>query len=248
MNPMKVDVGIIGGTGIGERLAALGGEAILIPTEAGPLRGRLLEVAGKSVLLVSRHSAGHKMPPHRVNYKAMALGLRTLGVGACFATAAVGGLEPDWPPGTMVVCSDFLDFTGRNLTLFDRQVVHTDYSQPFALAARRALLDAAAAHGRSVVDGGVYLTGNGPRYETPAEIEMYRKLGAQMVGMTASSEAILMREAGVPYAVLAVVTNMAAGMTDLELSHEEVVDEMQRSGEAAVELLKEAVRRFERDQ
>ena len=241
LGAMQVDAAIIGGTGMGDRLMRLGGKALHVPTAAGVMRGRLVHVEGRSVFLASRHSVGHKVPPHRVNYAALALGLRALGVGVCFSTAAVGSLRADWERGSFAVPSDFLDVTGRNLTLFERQVVHTDFSEPFATRARNAILDGARACGVVAHDGGVYVCGNGPRYETPFEIELYKRVGGDVVGMTAASEAVLMREAGVTYACLCVVTNLAAGMEAEALDHQDVVREMDRAGEQAVAVLRAAI-------
>jgi 5'-methylthioadenosine phosphorylase len=144
----------------------------------------------------------------------------------------------------MVVCSDFLDFTGRRQTLFDRQVTHTDFTSPFGPNSQQAIIGSAANLEESVHLGGIYLCGDGPRYETPTEIDLYRKIGADLVGMTAATEAILMREAGVDYGCLAVVTNLAAGISEFPLSHEEVVDEMNRAGERAVKILIGAAKRL----
>ena len=166
----------------------------------------------------------------------MARATRLLGARACLATAAVGSLRPEWGPGTLVAPKDFLDLTYRNVTLHERTVVHTDFSDPFP--ARGALLQ------DGVIDGGVYMGLNGPRYETPAEIETFRGLGADLVGMTATTEAIAFREVGVPYGLLSIVTNLAAGLSDMPLDHEEVVVEMRRSGERAVEILLEAATRL----
>lgn len=240
---MRVDAAIIGGTGIGDRLREFGGRPVGVSTADGRLRGTLTEIDGASVMLLKRHSAGHKVPPHRVDYRAMARGLAELGCPICFATAAVGCLRREWGPGTLVVCRDFLDVTGRNPTLFDRTVVHVDFSNPFGPRARAALLGSAEEAGIAAVDGGVYMTANGPRYETPAEIALYGRWGADLVGMTAGTEAILMREAGIEYGCLALVTNLAAGLSEKPLSHEEVVEEMERSGEKALAVLRGAVRR-----
>ena len=239
---VKPLVGVIGGTGIGSRLAARGGQALAVPTPAGIFRARLLDCDTHDVAVIQRHAAGHKVPPHRVNYKAFALGLKQLGAKACLASAAVGSLREDWDTGTFAVCSDFLDLTGRRLTLFDRVVVHRDFSAPFP--ARHALLAAAADIGEPVRDGGVYVCGDGPRYETPQEIRTLRNLGGDVVGMTASSEAILFREAFVPYACLAVVTNLACGLATGELDHLEVVDAMEARGEVAVAILMRAAERL----
>jgi 5'-methylthioadenosine phosphorylase len=234
---MRFDVAIIGGTGVGRRLIELGGKPVHIPAPTGTIRGRHLEHEGTSLLLLSRHSAGHKVPPHKVNYQGMATAVSGLGIKHCLASAAVGSLRRDWGPGTFVACSDFLDFTFRNTTMFDATVIHTDFTHPFSPAAREEFIQNGKQLGVEVQPTGVYLAGNGPRYETPEEIRLYEKLGAHVVGMTASSEAIVMREAKVNYACLAIVTNLAAGISDIELSHQEVEDEMNRSGEKAVKIL-----------
>ena len=233
---MRIDIALIGGTGIGERLAALEGAPLHVPTPDGLVRGRLVEHRGVSILALSRHSSGHKVPPHRVGYVAMARACKQLGVKACLATAAVGSLRAEWGPGTLVAAKDFLDFTYRNITFHEQTVTHTDFSDPFP--ARTALLQ------EGVVDGGVYMGLNGPRYETPVEIKTFGELGADLVGMTATTEAIVFREAGVPYGLLSIVTNLAAGLSETPLDHEEVVVEMKRSGERAVEILLEAAVRL----
>lgn len=234
---MRVDVAIIGGTGTGEHLLQMEGFPLHIPTPVGLLRGRLVDSNGIRILVLNRHSAGHKVPPHRVNYAAMAHALRQVQAKACFSTAAVGCLRREWPAGTLVACSDFWDLTYRNLTLHHRTVEHCDFSDPFGPKGRRAILDAANELGYPIQPDGVYVAENGPRYETPQEIRVIRQLGGDLVGMTASTEAILMREAGIDYSCLAIVTNLAAGISETPLSHEEVVDEMKRSGPKAVKIL-----------
>jgi len=240
---MRIDAAIIGGTGVGTRLSRLGGRAIHIPTPFGTARGKLVRQGRFLFLILQRHGVGHKVPPHRINYRAMAWAVKSVGARACFSTAATGGLRPDWPNGTLAVCHDFLDVTARNVTLFDRDVVHTDYSDPFGPVPRQALIDAATELAIPVQVECIYVNGNGPRYETPYEIRLYQRMGGDVVGMTAATEAILMGEAGVPYACLAVVTNQACGLAGVALSHEEVVEEMERSGETAVKLILAAATR-----
>lgn len=235
---MQADVAIVGGTGVGPRLATWPGRALAVPTPQGLLRGRVSEIQGVKVFAVQRHSAGHKTPPHLVNYRALAIGLKRLGVRACLATAAVGSLRPEFGPGTMLACHDFIDLTARRQTLFNRVVVHRDFSEPFSAPLRGHLVSAGQGE---VHDGGIYVCGDGPRYETPHEIELMRQWGGDVVGMTAATEAILLREAEVPYACLAVVTNLAAGL-QAELSHEEVVDAMEARGDRIVEILLRAAR------
>lgn len=234
---MNFDAAIIGGTGVGSRLIALGGAPVHIPTPVGAIRGRHLEHQGANILLLSRHSAGHKVPPHKVNYVGMATALQQLGVKYCLASAAVGSLREDWGPGTFVACSDFLDFTFRNTTVYDATVVHTGFNDPFSPELRAKFLLEGSKIGVDVNPKGVYLAGNGPRYETPHEIVLYRQFGADIVGMTATSEAIAMKELGIQYGCLAIVTNLAAGISPIEPNHQEVEDEMKKSGEKAVKIL-----------
>lgn len=239
---MKFDVAIIGGTGVGDRLMKLGGNPVHVPTELGQIRGRQLVHEDVNILLLSRHSAGHKVPPHLVNYEGMARALQILGIPACFSTAAVGSLRREWGPGTFVICSDFFDWTYRNKTMYHRTVAHTDFTHPFSPVLRHALTAAAEKLGKPVQTEGVYCGLNGPRYETPNEIRWMHDQGVDVVGMTASSEAVVMQEAGVQYSCLAIVTNLAAGISETTLNHEEVVEEMQRSGEMAVQMILESCR------
>jgi 5'-methylthioadenosine phosphorylase len=229
-----MSVAIIGGTGIGSKLSDKCAEAKVVGTRFGEVTYRR-HPSGTTI--VARHGEGHKVPPHKVNYRALALGLQTLGCRYCLSSAAVGSLREDWEAGTIAVVSDFIDLTGRELTLFDTEIRHTDFSAPFSSTVRNALIGSAKAEGVQVRDSAVYVGGNGPRYETAAEIQAYRSLGGDIVGMTASSEAIVMREAGVEYACLAIVTNLGTGLAHAELTHAEVEEQMARSADAAIRIL-----------
>lgn len=231
---MDIRAALIGGTGIGVRLLEGAAAPIHVPTRFGMLRGRL---RSDGILLAARHGSGHRAPPHRVNYLAVAEGLRTLGIEYCFASAAVGGLRRDMKAGDMAVCSDFIELTGRTCTRFEDTVAHTDFTQPFDVDAHNALISAASERGIELRKTCVYVSANGPRYETPAEIEFYQKIGGDVVGMTIGTEAIAMREAGIKYACLAIISNLAAGISESPLSHDEVVAQMMKSGAAAADIL-----------
>lgn len=234
------DAAIIGGTGIGPRLLAQGSVPVTIPTPYGPFRAHLLPGEGPRVLAVQRHSVGHRTPPHRVNYRSIVDGLRRAGVRVVVSSAAVGSIRADWLVGTMVVPHDVWDPSGRRQTLYDDSVVHTPFPTPFTPDVRTALLAAATRRRIPVVDGAVYVNNDGPRYESPFEIEALRRLGGDLVGMTVGTEAILFAEAGVPYGCLSVVTNLAAGLAE-EIGHHAVTDAMEARGEVAVALLRDAV-------
>lgn len=231
---MRTKVALIGGTGIGDALLADGAKAIHLPTSAGLFKGHMIKKGDQEIVVLRRHAAGHKVPPHAVNYRAMALGLKALGIKHCISTGAVGSLKADWGPGTMAVCSDFIDFTGRNITLFDKKVQHTDFTSPFSAEVNLALVQSA---GRDMVrENAVYVCTNGPRYETPHEIRLLANVG-DVIGMTVASEAIVMREAGIEYGCLAIVTNLAAGLAKGELKHDDVSQRMGTYSRSALAIL-----------
>lgn len=235
---LKVEAAVIGGTGIGELLAAKAGQTVTVSTEHGPLNGLLIEHRSLKVLAVQRHSAGHRTPPHLINYRAIAAGLRELGVQACFSSAAVGSLHPEHGPGCVAICTDMIDLTGRNLTLFDKEVRHTDMGEPFPLSP--VLSNVYKSKGLELWENVTYVGANGPRYESPAEIRAMKLLGGDVVGMTATSEAVLCCEAGVPYACLAVVTNLGCGLSSSVLRHGEVTDVMKTMGATVTDVLLDA--------
>ncbi|MCW5936247.1 MAG: MTAP family purine nucleoside phosphorylase [Fimbriimonadaceae bacterium] len=235
----RADAALVGGTGIGRRLTQMAGKQILVPTPFGPFRGRLFEHQGVRIVAVQRHSMGHRTPPHLVNYRAVADGLARMGVRACLSSAAVGSLRADWTPGTLAVVTDFLDFTGRRLTRFDREFAHVDFSRP--LPAGKALVEEAEKLGHIVEPQAVYAATDGPRYESPAEIRMLQHVGADVVGMTATTEAVLMRESGVDYGCLAAVTNLACGLEDDVLAHTGVEAVMKRLQQPVLDLLLGAI-------
>jgi 5'-methylthioadenosine phosphorylase len=228
-------IGIIGGTGFGEALVT--GQAQTVETEFGPaslIQGSL--GLDRELMFVARHGAGHKIPPHRINHRANIAALQQMGVEAVFATAAVGSLQAAIKPGDFVVLDDFLDLTkGGVVTFFDEPglVRHTDMGQPYHPELRRVLLATSGHQDPSTVHpGGTYVCLSGPRYETPAEVRLFASWGGSVVGMTSAPEAILCREAALPYAGVAIVTNYGCGLLDTApLSHSDVEMEMDRSRE-----------------
>jgi 5'-methylthioadenosine phosphorylase len=195
----------------------------------------------EAAVFINRHGRGHRLPPHRVNYRANIWALKQLKVQRIIATAAVGSLNPSMAPGALVLPDQFIDFTrSRPSTFFeggDSQsgVVHADMSQPFCPALADLLVQSAElAEVVPTVRGATYVCSEGPRFETPAEIRAFQMLGGDLVGMTAVPEAVLARELGMCYQTVALVTNWAAGLSDHPLSQQEVFDLMaERSADLA---------------
>ncbi|MCB1745887.1 MAG: S-methyl-5'-thioinosine phosphorylase [Gammaproteobacteria bacterium] len=192
---------------------------------AAVVSGRL---GGHEVMFLARHGAGHRFPPHKVNYRANVAALQALGATAIVGTAAVGGIGP--ATGAIVVPHDLIDYTwGREHTYSDGSQAtpqHVDFTAPYAPALRAALL-AAAAHAQiAVIDGGVYGATQGPRLESAAEVDRLERDGCTLVGMTGMPEAGLARELGIDYANISLVVNAAAGRADGPITMAEIEREL----------------------
>ncbi len=208
-----------------------------ITTPYGDAGVRLVPIGRGEVVMLARHGFDHGVAPHNINHRAHIWALHHLGVRRVMSTAAAGSLREDYGPGTLVILSDFVDFRGgAPVTFFeggaDSRVIHTDFTEPFCNELRRLIYTQLAADD-SVSDvgddklkrEGTYLCLSGPRYETPAEVRLFSRLGMDVVGMTVASEAILARELGMCYASVAVVTNLGSGLSSHPLSHNEVETE-----------------------
>lgn len=146
-------------------------------------------------------------------------GVRTAaaaGVKALVLTNGCGGLNPAWAPGTPVLIKDHINLTAQTPLKGATFIDLTDLYSP-RLRAMCQEVD-------STLDEGVYVQLTGPQYETPAEINYLRTIGADLVGMSTTLEAIAAREAGLEILGLSLVTNAAAGMTGEPLNHEEVLE------------------------
>ncbi|BAS27277.1 MTAP family purine nucleoside phosphorylase [Limnochorda pilosa] len=266
-------VGIIGGTGL-YRMEAQEEEPVRVATPFGPVVLRRVLWAEREVFFVARHGEQHHIPPHRVNYRANVWALKEVGVERVLSSSAVGSLRPEMRPGDLALVDQFLDFTRGRVTSFYQGdasgVFHVDVTDPYCPELRATLAASAArifpagegdggeggAGGRDPHEAGqhpgpvmhpaaTYVCAEGPRYETAAEIRAFRQLGGDLVGMTNVPEVVLAREAGLCYATVAVVTNLAAGLASAPLTHQEVTEVMESASERLRALLQEAVRRLE---
>ena len=249
---MTYPLAIIGGTGIGQFAFDTAPETVVVSTHYGDARATLGNLRGKPVAFLARHGAGHKLPPHRINYRANIAALVKLGVRGVFATTAVGGMHAGMRPGDLVLLDDFIDFTRdrEHKTFFDGAggvVVHTDFTRPYSDALRGVVRTAAAACNIALHATGTYLAGDGPRYETPAEVRLFAQWGADVAGMTGVPEATLAREAGLHYAGISLVTNPGAGLSATPLTHTEVEAAMASGSPRLRTLLAEAVHRLDAD-
>lgn len=234
---------IIGGTGVYDPEILLNVREERVGTPYGDVEVKLGRCGGREVAFLARHGWEHSIPPHKINYRANIWALRELGASRVIATSAVGSLRKEMAPGDFVILDQFLDFTkGREATFFDGEgFKHLDYTEPYCPQVREAIIVSARALSFRVHERGCYVSTEGPRFETAAEIRAYAILGGDVVGMTNVPEVVLAREAGLCYGAVAMVTNYAAGISPNPLTHEEVVEVMKQNSERLKGLLVQAI-------
>ena len=224
------NLALIGGTGFEQLPPDIYSEKLTISTSFGEVE--LLSVSDNytepnKLYFLSRHGAGHHAAPHQVNYRANILALKKCGVTHILASNAVGSLRKDWGPGTFLLLSNFIDFTHqRPLTLSEEQWSHIDFSTPYSFQIRQVLQTAAQELNTKVQMDATYLCCDGPRFETPAEVKLFRSWGADVVGMTGLPEVVFAKEAGIEYGAVALVTNLGAGLSEKPIDHLEVSAKM----------------------
>ena len=166
-------------------------------------------IAGVRFVFLPRHGRGHAIAPGELNARANIDVLKRAGVTDIVSISAVGSLVEALPPGRFVVVDQFIDRTkGRPPSFFGSgMVAHVSMADP--VCPRLSALAAAAARavGADVHEGATYLAMEGPQFSTRAESLLYRQWGAHVIGMTAMPEAKLAREAELPYALVAMVTD-----------------------------------------
>ena len=193
----------------------------------GPLRSIRLADGSHALVIGARthfyEGKGVRAVSHGVRTAAAA------GSEIMILTNGCGGLNPDWAPGTPVLIRDHLNLTARSPLEGATFVDLTDlYSQRLRDIARTV---------DPSLDEGVYAQFPGPHYETPAEVQMAKVLGADLVGMSTALEAIAARHAGLEILGMSLVTNAAAGISPEALSHEEVLEAGRAAGPRISRLL-----------
>ncbi|WP_409199989.1 S-methyl-5'-thioadenosine phosphorylase [Methanobrevibacter sp. DSM 116169] len=215
-------IGIIGGSGV-YKLTELADaiEEKLVKTNYGEdVKVSILKINEKDVAFISRHSSNHSLPPHMINYKANIDALKSIGVSKIIATNSVGSLNKDIAPGDIAIATDFLDFTkNRPTSFYDDKVVHVDVTEPYCPSLNKLI-----SSNFKNIKNGVYVCTEGPRFETAAEIKMFKQLGGDLVGMTGLPEVVLAREKEICYSSICLVSNYAAGISEDKLTIDEVFE------------------------
>lgn len=205
-------IGIIGGTGLSDALAAQGqGQWREIDTPFGAPSGPILITTWESVpvAFLPRHGPGHLLNPSIVPYRANIYALKSLGITHILASGATGSLREEIRPCDLVICDQVIDKTFRRAgTFFDRDVVaHVEFAEPFCPTLRALLCSLTREVPTTVHPRGTYVCMEGPQFSTKAEAHMHRAWGGDLIGMTCMPEAKLAREAEICYALIALPTD-----------------------------------------
>jgi 5'-methylthioadenosine phosphorylase len=167
------------------------------------------ELGGVKLVFLPRHGRGHKIPPSDLNFRANIDALKRAGCTDILSISAVGSLKEALDPGTFVVVDQFIDRTfARNKSFFGPGLTaHVSMAHPVCPRLSALALQAGHKAGGRMIEGGTYLVMEGPQFSTKAESELYRSWGCEVIGMTNMPEAKLAREAELPYASVAMVTD-----------------------------------------
>ena len=167
-----------------------------------------------------------------------------LGVKRVIVTNAAGGINKGFPPGTLMLITDHINFMGGNALRGPNDdrfgLRFTDMSEVYSSEYREIVLNEAKSQGIKM-EQGVYIAVSGPSYESPAEIRAFRTLGADAVGMSTVPEATVARHQGMKVLGISVITNHAAGVSNQQINHEEVIEVGNRVRGQFIALLKAVI-------
>ncbi len=236
-------IGVIGGSGL-YQISGLEGarwEEIASPwgkPSDAVCRGRIGEV---ELVFLPRHGRGHRLGPTQLNYRANIDVLKRAGCTDLISLSACGSLKEGYAPGEFVVVDQFIDRTfAREKSFFGEGLVaHVSMAHPVSARLAGLLAEEAGATGVRVHRGGTYLTMEGPQFSSLAESRLYRSWGCEVIGMTNMPEAKLAREAELPYATVAMVTDYDCWHEDVDaVSVTDVLKILHANAERARELVR----------
>jgi 5'-methylthioadenosine phosphorylase len=242
-------LGVIGGSGLYQMAGLEDTQTVEVETPFGSPSAPVVigTLAGKRVAFLARHGIGHHISPTEINYRANIYALKQLGVGKLVSISACGSLREDYAPGHIVVPDQIFDFTRqRERSFFSGGLVaHVSVADPLCEDFSRQVYDSAVQAGATAHQGGTFITIEGPRFSTKAESNVFRAWGMSIIGMTASPEVFLAREAEMCYAVMAHVTDYDVWhVTEEPVSVEVVIRTLLQNTEVAqraIQLLAENV-------
>src|SRR3989344_2822633 len=242
-------IGIIGGSGLYDPELLENKKTVNAKTPYGKPSDKITTgtIQGVKVAFLPRHGHKHTLNPSNVPYRANIWALKKLGCTRILSPCAVGSLQEDIEPGTLVFPDQFIDRTYKRETTFHdakkgspQGVCHVSVAEPFCNDLRFRLVDAAIRLGIPYRRDGTYACIEGPRFSTKAESRLYRGWGAHLIGMTLVPEVVLAREAEMCYASIAMITDYDT-FKEQPVTPEEILSPMKANVEKVKKLLLDAI-------
>lgn len=252
MGVAQAEIGVFGGSGFYSLLEGAHERTVETPYGEPSDTLTLGEIAGRSVAFLPRHGRSHRLPPHRINYRANVWAFRSLGVQWVFGPCAAGSLQPGVRPGEFVICDQFVDRTwGRGDTFYDGPIVtHISGADPYCPTLRRLAVETCREHAIPVHDRGTVVVIQGPRFSTRAESRWFHGQGWEVINMTNYPECILARELEMCYVNISLITDYDAGLEGEPgvepVTHAAVLRVMQENNENLRRLLFALIARLPR--
>ncbi len=241
MQKIKIEIGIIGGSGFYDLAADL--KEIKVETPYGPPSDKISigEISGRKVAFLPRHKKDHEIPPHLINYRANIWALKSLGVERILTSHAVGSLQKDHKPGDFVILDQFVDRTkARADTFYDGPVVtHISSAFPYCSQIRELAIKEGRKMKLPLHEKGTVVVIQGPRFSTAAESLWFTKMGWHTVNMTEYPEIVLAREKEMCYVAIALVTDYDCGLVAQEKIKPVCSEEIIRNFKANIEKIKD---------
>ena len=242
----KALVGIIGGSGVDQIEGLVNQEWREVSSPFGCPSDKLLfgQIGDNPIVFLPRHGRGHRLSPSSINYRANIDVLKRSGVTDVVSLSAVGSLKEKYQPGHFVLIDQFIDRTfAREKTFFEAGcVAHVNFAQPISSRLKDALYDSCKKLNIPSHKNGTYICMEGPQFSTVAESHLYRSWGCDVIGMTNMPEAKLAREAELPYATVAMVTDFDCWHPEHEsVTVENVIKVMGKNTENACKLLRDVL-------
>ena len=239
-------VGIIGGSGVDQIEGLVNQEWREVSSPFGCPSDKLLfgQIADNPIVFLPRHGRGHRLSPSSINYRANIDALKRSGVTDIVSLSAVGSLKEEYQPGHFVLVDQFIDRTfAREKTFFEAGcVAHVNFAQPISIRLKDALYDSCKKLNIPSHKNGTYICMEGPQFSTVAESNLYRSWDCDVIGMTNMPEAKLAREAELPYATVAMVTDFDCWHPEHEsVTVESVIKVMGKNTENACKLLRDVL-------
>ncbi|MFH1420546.1 MAG: MTAP family purine nucleoside phosphorylase [Candidatus Aenigmatarchaeota archaeon] len=233
---------IIAGSGVSELLEDQ--FPVKVHTPYGPhsdiVHGK---ISYEDVFVMYRHNKNHSLPPHKINFRANLFALKELGVDQVISCCTVGSLKEDFRPGMIVMPDQFINHTGDAVTFYDGpEVYHVSMAEPFCPRMRDALIKSCTQLRVPFKQSATYLRIAGPQFSTKAASRFYRTF-ADIIGMTGVPEAILARELGVCFSIIATITDYdtfaekSVSMDGVKQTMKQNIDNLKKVLQTAVPML-----------